>query len=73
MNSNKIVETLEKRLLESVNFPSDLRKLDINQVPQLSDQLREETINAVSKIGGHLGELAKMLTNGLAPRPMMLP
>ncbi len=42
-------------LLDSVNVPSDLRKLDREQLPQLADELRQETISAVSVTGGHLG------------------
>ena len=43
------------RLLEQINFPSDLRKLNKNQLTQVSSELREELINVVSETGGHLG------------------
>jgi 1-deoxy-D-xylulose-5-phosphate synthase len=42
-------------LLDKVKVPSDLRKLAPSQLKQLADELREETINAVSVTGGHLG------------------
>ncbi|MFC7334412.1 1-deoxy-D-xylulose-5-phosphate synthase [Rhodocista pekingensis] len=42
-------------LLDTVNTPEDLRKLDPSQLRQLADELRTETINAVSVTGGHLG------------------
>jgi len=42
-------------LLDSVTFPEDIRKLDKSQLAQLSDELRQETISAVSVTGGHLG------------------
>jgi len=42
-------------LLDSVNLPADLRKLGKDQLPQLADELRQETISAVSVTGGHLG------------------
>ena len=42
-------------LLDKVNFPSDIRALDKDQLPQLADELRQETISAVSVTGGHLG------------------
>src|SRR5213082_3248989 len=42
-------------LLDSVNEPRDLRKLSRAQLRQLADELREETISAVSVTGGHLG------------------
>jgi 1-deoxy-D-xylulose-5-phosphate synthase len=36
-------------------MPADLRKLDPGDLRQLADELRAETINAVSITGGHLG------------------
>jgi 1-deoxy-D-xylulose-5-phosphate synthase len=42
-------------LLDRVKVPSDLRALPPEQLPQLADELRRETINAVAKTGGHLG------------------
>jgi len=42
-------------LLDSVQFPHDMKRFDIKQLKQLSNELRWETINAVSKTGGHLG------------------
>jgi 1-deoxy-D-xylulose-5-phosphate synthase len=32
-----------------------MKKLNLKQLKQLSHELRWETINAVSKVGGHLG------------------
>ena len=42
-------------LLESIQFPADLRALEQRQLPQLADELREFIIQSVSKTGGHLG------------------
>ena len=42
-------------LLDQVLTPHDLRKLDERLLPQLAEELRDETINAVSVTGGHLG------------------
>ena len=42
-------------LLDTVNYPADLRKLEPKQLRQLADELRTETISAVSQTGGHLG------------------
>jgi 1-deoxy-D-xylulose-5-phosphate synthase len=36
-------------------LPEDLRKLDKTQLAQLAEELRRETISAVSVTGGHLG------------------
>ena len=45
----------EKNLLDQVKYPSDLRKLDKEQLKQLAKELREELIDVVSVTGGHLG------------------
>jgi 1-deoxy-D-xylulose-5-phosphate synthase len=42
-------------LLDTVKFPADLRALQSTQLRQLADELRAETIAAVSVTGGHLG------------------
>ena len=42
-------------LLDKISSPADLRKLDISELPDLCAQLRDETINIVSQVGGHLG------------------
>src|SRR5436190_3690543 len=42
-------------LLDRVETPADIRKLDREQLRQLADELRAETISAVSVTGGHLG------------------
>ncbi|MBS0538033.1 MAG: 1-deoxy-D-xylulose-5-phosphate synthase [Proteobacteria bacterium] len=42
-------------LLDTVNVPADLRRLKPEQLRQLADELRQETISAVSVTGGHLG------------------
>ncbi len=42
-------------LLDRVRIPSDLRALKREELRQLADELRQETIDAVSVTGGHLG------------------
>ena len=42
-------------LLDQVEIPEDLRKLDETLLPQFAAELRQETIDAVSVTGGHLG------------------
>jgi 1-deoxy-D-xylulose-5-phosphate synthase len=42
-------------LLDEVKFPADIRKLKPAQLQQLADEVRAETIDAVSVTGGHLG------------------
>ena len=42
-------------LLDQVDFPSDLKKLDLDDLPLLADELREFLLYTVSKTGGHFG------------------
>ncbi|WP_298921107.1 1-deoxy-D-xylulose-5-phosphate synthase N-terminal domain-containing protein, partial [uncultured Bosea sp.] len=42
-------------LLDTIHDPADLRRLDDTQLRQLAEELRQETIDAVSVTGGHLG------------------
>jgi len=42
-------------LLDTVKFPADIRNLNKDQLPELAEELRLETISAVSVTGGHLG------------------
>ena len=42
-------------LLDTVPTPHELRQLRPEQLRQLADELRAETISAVSVTGGHLG------------------
>src|SRR5437870_1791320 len=42
-------------LLDTVHEPADLRRLDESHLRQFADELRTETIDAVSITGGHLG------------------
>src|SRR3954471_24984861 len=45
----------ETPLLDTVEFPADIRGLTKDQLPQLAEELRQEVISAVSVTGGHLG------------------
>jgi 1-deoxy-D-xylulose-5-phosphate synthase len=42
-------------LMESINSPSDLRRLDQDQLTTLAAEVREFIVNAVAVTGGHLG------------------
>ena len=42
-------------LLDTIRTPDDLRRLKVEQVRQVADELRQETIDAVSVTGGHFG------------------
>ena len=41
-------------LLESVNYPKDIKKLKISQLPILAEEIREFMLESVSNTGGHL-------------------
>ncbi len=42
-------------LLNTINDPADLRRLDESDLPALCKELREYVIDSVSRTGGHLG------------------
>jgi 1-deoxy-D-xylulose-5-phosphate synthase len=42
-------------LLDRITTPAHLRQLDPSQLRQVADELRQETVDAVSVTGGHLG------------------
>ena len=41
--------------LDRIELPSDIRSLSDSDLRRLADELRAETISAVSATGGHLG------------------
>ena len=46
---------MSDKLIDKVNYPVDLRKLEVAQLKQFSKELRNELIDVVSDTGGHLG------------------
>ncbi len=46
---------LKTPLLDRIKYPKDLKKFSDNELKQVSKELREEVIDAVSVTGGHLG------------------
>ena len=50
-----MTESSKTPLLDRITLPSDLKNLSAEQLRQLADELRAETIDAVAKTGGHLG------------------
>src|SRR5258708_7971598 len=55
-------------LLDRVLSPADLRNLSLDQLKQLADELRAETIDAVASTGGHLGASLGVVELTVAPR-----
>lgn len=43
------------KYLDSINYPSDLKKLNLMELKSLTKEIREYLIDTISKIGGHLG------------------
>ena len=50
---NFVALTSSYPLLETIDYPSDLRKLSLNQLPQVCDELRNFIIESVLTHGGH--------------------
>ncbi|EKV29610.1 1-deoxy-D-xylulose 5-phosphate synthase [Caenispirillum salinarum AK4] len=50
-----MTQRLETPLLDTVKSPEDMRKLSVDQLAQLADEVRADLIDAVSRVGGHLG------------------
>lgn len=46
--------TMDFSLLSKINSPSDIKKLERQQLGQLADELRSFMIHTISKTGGHL-------------------
>jgi 1-deoxy-D-xylulose-5-phosphate synthase len=54
MKSASFDET-SARLLDRIESPADLKRLEESQLPQLTQEIRDELISVLSKTGGHLG------------------
>ena len=48
-------ETAKSRILDGIDSPADLKRLDETQLPQLAQEIRDELITVLSQTGGHLG------------------
>ena len=52
-----VTEFSKTPLLDTIRTPDDLRRLKVEQIRQVADELRMETIDAVSVTGGHFGDI----------------
>src|SRR5260370_1549336 len=50
-----VIEFSKTPLLGTIRTPADLGRLKLEQIRQVADELRQETIDAVSVTGGHFG------------------
>ncbi len=48
------MENGQKNILEHIKYPEDLRKLKVEQLPQLCDELRDDILKELSVNPGHL-------------------
>ncbi|HHL20524.1 MAG TPA: 1-deoxy-D-xylulose-5-phosphate synthase [Aliiroseovarius sp.] len=55
VSSKPVSEKPETPILDRVHLPADLKALSDADLTRLADELRAETISAVSETGGHLG------------------
>ena len=55
LGDGTLVTASKTPLLDTINIPADLRRLPEHDMRQVADELRAETIDAVSVTGGHLG------------------
>ena len=51
----KYIQKGEKMILDKVNTPDDLKKLSIEEMNSLADEMRELIIKKVNTTGGHMG------------------
>jgi 1-deoxy-D-xylulose-5-phosphate synthase len=49
-----VEDTKQQALLSSINYPDDLRKLGVDQLPQVCDELRQDIVQELSVNPGHL-------------------
>ena len=42
-------------LLENINSPADLKKLNVSDLPVLAEEIRSALLNKTSQCGGHVG------------------
>lgn len=45
---------MQKKLLDKINFPSDLKKLEPKELPVLAQEIRETILEVLSRTDGHL-------------------
>ena len=57
--------TVETPVLDRIDHPAALRSLSDKQLRQLAKELRLDTIDKVSKTGGHLGSTLGVIEHGM--------
>ncbi len=55
-NGENLTSTEQKYpVLSKVNYPSDIKQMDISELKQLCKDIREYLVDTISEIGGHFG------------------
>jgi len=54
LNDTSEVEQKKTEILNNIQTPEDLRRLDVDQLPQLCDELRQDIVKELSVNPGHL-------------------
>ena len=54
MKTETTIDNLQAKLLEQIESPADLKKLPVESLPRLAQEIREKLITTVSQTGGHL-------------------
>lgn len=52
---NKTASEQKYPVLSKVNYPSDIKQMDITELKQLCKDIREYLVDTISEIGGHFG------------------
>ena len=52
--------------LDHINSPSDLKKLSVDELPALADEVREILLQKISNAGGHIGPNLAMVETTVA-------
>lgn len=55
MENQEKFDLSKTKFLKDIEYPSDLKKLNLMDLRELADELREYLMDTISRIGGHLG------------------
>lgn len=55
MEKQEAFDLSKTKFLKDIDYPSDLKKLNLMDLRELADEIREYLMDTISKIGGHLG------------------
>ena len=50
----RLINNMAEKILDKINYPSDLKSLSIRDLKKLAKEIRKYTITTIEKTGGHL-------------------